>query len=143
MERIKKTNVENTTLYLGPMSKNIVDAIIDYNTNVTNSVGIIASRRQVDFHKGYVNNWSTKSFVKYVKDINPNIIVCRDHGGGGQGSMVDDGTFSLKIDAEYMDVIHIDPFKSSPLEVGVFYTIEMMTQCLDINPNCLFEIYLH
>jgi hypothetical protein len=135
-----KEKIKNTKLYLGPMSKNIVDAIIDYNTNVKNVVGIIASRRQIDFASGYVNHWHTRDFAKYIKEKNPNIIVCRDHGGIHQGRMADDGTRSLEEDARYMDIIHIDPFKKLSLDDSITYTSEIIKACNNINENCLFEV---
>ena len=53
---------------------------------------MIASRRQIDgkeFGGGYVNNWDTKSFSKYVKkrDKKRKIILCRDHGGPWQNNL--------------------------------------------------------
>jgi hypothetical protein len=140
MERIKKENIIRTKLYIGPMSKNIVDAIINYNTNIKNSVGIIASRRQIDYFGGYVNNWTTHSFVEYVKSQNPNIIVCRDHGGIDQGIDWDDGVASFLVDAKYMDVIHIDPFKKIDIIDPIEYTITIIKKCMEINENCYFEI---
>ena len=54
-------------IYVAPMSLAIVDSIIDYNNNNQNKIGLIASRRQIDYDGGYVNNWNTQSFTKYVK----------------------------------------------------------------------------
>ena len=50
---------------------------------------LIASRRQIDseeFGCGYVNNWSTKEYSKYVieKDKKGKILLARDHGGPWQ-----------------------------------------------------------
>jgi len=73
------------SFFLGPMSKNIVDTIIDYSLkHPWQKIVFIPSRRQVDFTGGYVNEWSTKTFVEYVKQRNPLILVERDHGGPGQ-----------------------------------------------------------
>lgn len=137
---MEKKDLQNIKLYLGPMSKNIVDGIIDYNTNVSNSVGIIASRRQIDYYGGYVNNWKTSEFESYVKKQNKNIVICRDHGGINQGSFEDDGMNSFLVDALYMNIIHVDPFKSLSLLDSVYYTIDVMLRCLELNPKCLFEI---
>ena len=141
MERTKKENIKNTRLYLGPMSKNIVDAIIDYNTNVRNVVGIVASRRQIDYSGGYVNNWKTYSFIEYIKSKNPDIIVCRDHGGIGQGRALDNGLDSFYQDAsQNMDIIHIDPFKQFSLDESIIYTCRIINTCSYMNENCLFEV---
>jgi hypothetical protein len=137
---MERDQIKNTRLYLGPMTKNIVDAIIDYNTNVKNCVGIIASRRQIDYYGGYVNNWTTQNFVKYVQSKNVNIIVCRDHGGPHQGSFDDDGGASFLVDSVYMNIIHIDPFKAFNYGASINYTVKTIEKCSKINDNCLFEI---
>ena len=46
--------------YIGPMSKNVVDCVIKHGQQ--HSVGLIPSRRQIDYCGGYVNNWDTESF---------------------------------------------------------------------------------
>jgi hypothetical protein len=138
MERIEKTDIARRKLYLGPMSKNIVDAIINYNTNVQNIVGITTSRRQIDYSDGYVNNWKTATFNSYVK--NKNILICRDHAGPLQGKFVDDGIDSLLVDAEHWNIIHIDPFKFCNLHQSIDYTIRAMEECTKINSNIFFEV---
>ena len=70
--------------FIGPMSKNIVDSIIEFDGNF----GFIPSRRQVDYNGGYVNNWSTGEFTKYVDGRVP---IERAHAGAGQGYIDDDG----------------------------------------------------
>ena len=90
--------------YIGPMSKNTVDAVIEFDGNF----GFIPSRRQVDYNGGYVNDWSTGEFAKYV---NGRIPIQRDHGGIGQGYRMDDGMKSFMHDSQHFDIIHIDPWK--------------------------------
>ena len=59
-----------TLLGVGPMSLNCVNAA----TNIANKYNVplilISSRRQIDdqhFGGGYVNNWNTEQYVKYIK----------------------------------------------------------------------------
>ena len=52
--------------FIGPMSKNIVDAILQFEEETEESIGFIPSRRQVELDGGYVNNWTTEQFRKYV-----------------------------------------------------------------------------
>jgi hypothetical protein len=52
--------------FIGPMSKNVVDTIIDFCKSTNNNIGLIPSRRQVEFNGGYVNNWTTSEFSKYA-----------------------------------------------------------------------------
>ena len=63
-------NNNSTLLGIGPMSVNCVDVSIDIADEYNIPLMLIASRRQVDtkfFGGGYVNNWSTEEFSKYVK----------------------------------------------------------------------------
>ena len=60
---------ECTLLGVGPMSKNCVDAAIELANDFDVPLMIIASRRQIEASElggGYVNNWSTDVYSKYV-----------------------------------------------------------------------------
>lgn len=121
------------------MSKNIVDCVIKHGQK--HSIGLIPSRRQVDFIGGYVNGWNTKKFSSYVKQKNTSILLCRDHGGEEQGQISDDGKESFEIDAQYLDLIHIDPFRVS----GTIYqaaekTADTIQRLFEINPNVMYEV---
>ena len=134
-------NLENYTLCLGPMSKNIVDSIIEYSNKQQKHLILIPSRRQIEFNGGYSNNWTTKDFCDYVRNKSKYILLERDHGGPGQGLKDDDGLESLKIDCENFDIIHIDPWKKySNYQEGLEKTIECINYCYKLNPNILFEI---
>ena len=123
--------------YIGPMSKNVVDAIIEFSNETGNKIGLIPSRRQVEWDGGYVNNWTTKEFSKYSN----NLTLKRDHSGPGQGYIDDNGYKSLKHDCSYLDMIHIDPWKKYPkYEDGLQWTIEMIEFCYNLNPNIEFEV---
>ena len=123
--------------YIGPMSKNIVDAINEFCNDTNNKIGLIPSRRQVEFDGGYVNNWTTKEFSKYSK----NLFLKRDHSGPGQGYKDDNGYESLKHDCDYLNMIHIDPWKKYPkYEEGLKWTIDMIKFCWESNSTIEFEI---
>ena len=120
--------------FIGPMSKNIVDSIIEFDGNF----GFIPSRRQVDYNGGYVNNWSTGEFTKYVDGRVP---IERDHAGTGQGYIDDDGYESLKDDCRYVDIIHIDPWKKySGYYEGFKHCISNIEFCYYTNRNIKFEV---
>jgi hypothetical protein len=127
--------------FIGPMSKNIVDTIIDFCDNTGNTIGLIPSRRQVEWSSGYVNEWTTKEFSEYVKSKTDKILLVRDHSGPGQGQIDDDGYESLKEDCKYLDVIHIDPWKKYPaFNLGLAETIKMIEYCYDLNPKLKYEV---
>ena len=127
--------------FLGPMTKNVVDCCIDYANKFNLPLTFIPSRRQIEYNGGYVNNWTTKQFVEYVKSKTNKIQIERDHGGAGQGFIDDDGMLSLTEDCKYMDIIHIDPWKKyKNYEEGLNETIKELTHCYNLNPNLYFEI---
>ena len=66
----------------GPMSKEIIDLLIEYSATFSFPIMIIASRNQVDYDSGYV--CTTAQLAKQVKshpDYNKDILICRDHCG--------------------------------------------------------------
>ena len=120
--------------FIGPMSKNVVDAIIEFNGNI----GFIPSRRQVDYQGGYVNNWTTGEFATYV---NGRVLIERDHGGIGQGYKYDNGMDSYLHDSKYFDIIHIDPWKHyKDFDEGLTETITNINYIYLNNPNIKFEV---
>ena len=104
-----KDYLKNIKFYIGPMSKNIVDSIIDFSYNEKYPIGIIPSRRQIDYNCGYVNNWTTNEFFNYISKYNKYLILERDHGGIGQGEIYDNGILSYYEDSKNFNIIHVDP----------------------------------
>jgi tagatose-1,6-bisphosphate aldolase non-catalytic subunit AgaZ/GatZ len=115
-----------TLLGVGPMSVNCVDATIELSNKYEVPILLIASRRQVDseeFGGGYVNNWTTEEFARYVidRDKKGKIILARDHGGPWQNTKEKDGNLSLRRAMESckasfradlkagFQILHIDP----------------------------------
>ena len=124
--------------YIGPMSKNVVDAVIEFTEETENKIGFIPSRRQVEYNGGYVNNWTTEEFSDYV---NGRVPIERDHGGAGQGYKDDDGYKSFRYDCENFDIIHIDPWKAYPnFDDGLKETLATINYIHNMNPNTLFEV---
>tara|TARA_R110000744_G_scaffold85433_1_gene167001 strand:+ start:392 stop:1348 length:957 start_codon:yes stop_codon:yes gene_type:complete len=124
--------------YIGPMSKNVVDAVIEFTEETNNKIGFIPSRRQVEYNGGYVNNWTTEEFSDYVDGRVP---IERDHGGAGQGYKDDDGYKSFRYDCENFDIIHIDPWKAYPnFDDGLKETLATINYIHNMNPNTLFEV---
>lgn len=125
-------------LYIGPMSKNVVDAVLEFNENNNLKAGFIPSRRQIENTGGYVNNWTTPAFSEYVDS---KAIIQRDHGGPLQGLHEDDGLQSFETDATSCDIVHIDPWKKYPaMEDGIQYTISTIKHLHAINSDLLYEV---
>jgi tagatose-1,6-bisphosphate aldolase non-catalytic subunit AgaZ/GatZ len=115
-----------TLLGVGPMSLNCVDAAIELANEHEVPILLIASRRQIDseeFDGGYVNNWTTDEFARYVIDADKKgkVILARDHGGPWQNTKEKDANLSLRRAMESakssyredlkagFQVLHIDP----------------------------------
>ena len=131
------TNNNYPKFYIGPMSLNVVDSILEYTQETGNQIGLIPSRRQVEWNGGYVNNWTTEIFSKYANKL----VLKRDHAGPGQGYKDDDGFKSLEYDCKYLNMIHIDPWKKySSYEEGLTWTLKMIKFCYNENPNIEFEV---
>jgi len=125
-------------IYIGPMTKNVVDSVIEFCEDNNKTIGFIPSRRQVDYNGGYVNNWTTEQFSNYVCGALP---IERDHGGISQGQCFDDGRKSLEVDAKYLDIVHIDPWKYHTKYISGFVdTLKCIEHVYSINPNVKFEI---
>jgi hypothetical protein len=117
------------------MSKNIVDSVIEMDAHI---LGLLPSLRQIDYNGGYVNNWNTETFYGYVKEKS-NITIQRDHGGIKQG--YNDEYESFKHDAEYTDLIHIDPWKFySNFKNGIEETIKNINFIYNVNSKIKYEV---
>lgn len=132
---------ENIKYFIGPMSENVVNSVIEFTTEQNVEIGFIPSRRQIDYNGGYVNGWTTKEFSEYVRKRNSKVLLCRDHGGENQGQVIDDGTKSFSADCQYLDLIHIDPFKiSQNIHQSAEKTKSIIQQLWKLNPNVFYEV---
>lgn len=126
---------------IGVVSKNTVDACIDYVNLHNQGLILIPTRRQVDYFGGYVNNWTTGTLADYIRSKTSNIILERDHGGPGQGQEIDDGRASLEHDCRFCDLIHIDPWKVvRNFRRGCVLTKRLIQFCYDKNSHIKFEV---
>jgi len=129
-------------IFIGPMSKNVVDAVIAVSNEENLSIGLIPSRRQIEYSGGYVNNWTTQQFAEYVRSRAPRVVLQRDHGGAQQGDISDDGRESFLHDAfSSFDLIHVDPWKKfKTVPEAAKNTIEMIEYISSYNPSCRYEV---
>ena len=65
--------------FIGPMSKNVVDSIQLFQQNTSKKIGLIPSRRQVDYAGGYANHWTTVQLASDASEIT----IMSDHGVPG------------------------------------------------------------
>jgi hypothetical protein len=127
--------------FIGPMSENVVDSVIQFSKDTNSKVGLIPSRRQIDYSGGYVNNWKTEQFYEYVRKSNPEILLCRDHGGENQGQIIDDGMESFSVDCKYLDLIHVDPFRiSESIDQAAIKTKNIIQKLWNLNSKVHYEV---
>jgi len=88
----------NSKLGISPVSMNVIDSVVEYSTKYQVQLMLIASRNQIDTKGGYVG-LTSKEFTNYAKA--PNIILCRDHSGASEKSLMSD------LNAGF-DLIHVD-----------------------------------
>jgi len=133
-------NYNKCKLYVGCVSRNTVDATIEFANENDVLLGLIPSRRQVDFDGGYIG-FTTKELREYIDERTGNVILERDHGGPMQGKCIDNGLESLLEDSKYCDLIHIDPWKfNKSFEVGLLLSKELMDQCIASGFGGYFEL---
>ena len=124
--------------FVGPMSKNVVDAVMEFMATTGNNIGFIPSRRQIEHDGGYANNWTTMQLRKHVGE---ETFIVRDHAGPGQGRTGDNGYDSLEQDCKYLNMIHIDPWKKySKYEDGLRTTVDMINFCYNKNSEIEYEV---
>lgn len=103
-------------LGVGPMSSEIVESVFRYSHRHGKPLMLIASKNQIDYKGGYVNNWTTKEYARYIAEMkkaypNAAVYACRDHCGPGFNGEHDLNDVYKTIDAdlnEGFDLIHID-----------------------------------
>lgn len=138
-----------SNLGVGPMSPEIIEAIFRVSNYQRRELMVIASKNQIDYKGGYVNNWSTSEFMKFInkmKEKYPNneVKICRDHCGPGFNGIFDleDTYNTIKTDIENgFDLIHIDfcHFKGTKEEM-LEESKKAIEYCLKLNPNISLEI---
>ena len=127
-------------LYVGAMSKTIIEIVCSYSQERGTPLGLVASRRQIDGHKaGYVG-WDIIDLRRYLRD-KPGITLERDHGGPCQSDDNDDGYQAMAIDSQFVDIIHVDVWKTyKEVDQAVKATADYIRYCLDLNEFCKFEV---
>jgi protein-tyrosine-phosphatase len=139
----------NSNLGIGPMSTEIIEAIFRVSNYHRKELMIIASKNQIDYSGGYVNNWMTKEFMDFIKIMkqkypNSNVKICRDHCGPGFNGNYDleDTYKTIKSDIELgFDLIHIDfcHFKGNKEEM-LQESKKAIEYCLKLNPLVSLEL---
>jgi hypothetical protein len=97
-DRLKSqiTGTRTTFLGVGPMSKTVTRVAVELANFYRFPISLIPSRRQVDADSlggGYVENWSTQNFARFVRSLDKGgfVLLSRDHSGPWQSNALKDG----------------------------------------------------
>ncbi|HYO56180.1 hypothetical protein [Archangium sp.] len=110
---------------------------------------LISSKSQIDHAGGYVNNWSTKDYMRFVDQMKgrypkSKVKICRDHCGPGFNGIHDleDCYSTIRADIECgFDLIHIDfCHYKGPREEMWEQSRKAIELCLALNPDISLEI---
>ncbi len=101
-------------LGVGPMSRQIIEAVFSYAQERGVPLMLIASKNQVDYERGYV--FHTGEYREYLDGMRAKypaakVYVCRDHCGPGHNSIFDLADTYRTIEADLegsFDLIHVD-----------------------------------
>jgi len=139
----------SSNLGFGPMSREITEAIFSSSQQRGKQLMIIASKNQVDYNGGYVDGWTTKEFINFVKKMKQqypgaDVLICRDHCGPGFNGINDleDTYATIKEDILCgFDLIHIDfcNFLGTQ-EEKLLESKKAIEYCLKLNPQIKLEI---
>jgi hypothetical protein len=139
----------NSNLAIGPLSSEIIEAIFRYSHYFRKELMIIASKNQIDYNGGYVNNWTTEEFMNFIREMrakypNAEVKICRDHCGPGFNGIyyLEDSYKTIETDIKNgFDLIHIDfcNFKGSK-EKQFEESKRAIEYCYKLNPRIIIEV---
>ncbi len=133
----------------GPLSPEIVEAVFKYSHQNHYPFMLIASKNQIDYNGGYVNNWNTNSYMNFVKEmrakyLDSDVLICRDHCGPGFNGNSDLGDTFATITEDIkrgFDLIHIDfCHYQGPRSVALEKASEAIKYAKRFNSRIRFEI---
>jgi hypothetical protein len=133
----------------GPLSEEIVEAVYRYSHHTHRSLMLIASKNQIDYSSGYVNNWTTSTYMSYIKEMrnkyaDSDVLICRDHCGPGfaASTALDDTFKTIAEDIRRgFDLIHIDfCHYPGPRQGSLDKAAEAIKYAKRLNPSIRFEI---
>lgn len=144
-----KTKKLTSDLGIGPMSSEAIEAVFRYSNFHRKQLMLISSKNQIDCDGGYVNNWTTKEYMKYIgklKEAYPqaDVLICRDHCGPGFNGNhnLKDVYKTIEDDIKNgFDLIHIDfcHFKGT-YKQQLEASKKAIQHLLSLKPDILLEV---
>jgi len=136
-------------LGVGPLSEEIIEAAFRFSFENKTSLMLIASKNQIDWDGGYVNNWNTEEYIKFVGSMrqkypDAKTYICRDHCGPGFNGNFDleDVYHTIEDDVKHnFDLIHVDfcHYKGRYKQI-LSESRRIIEYIIKLNPQILIEI---
>lgn len=136
-------------LAIGPMSTEIIEAVFRYSNYMRVPLMLIASKNQIDHSGGYVNKWTTKEYMDFIRSMKAmypqsQVLICRDHCGPGFNGNHNLEDVYKTIDSDIdngFDLIHIDfCHLKGEREYILGESKKAIEHCLRRNPKIMLEI---
>lgn len=137
-------------LALGPMSTEVIEAVYRYSEENETQLMLIASKAQIDWDGGYVNNWTTNQYVEHINQLSKgyakaDVLLCRDHCGPGfkNTQNVLDHYITVDTDLEAgFDLIHVDfcHWNGGEHQAKLEQTCRLIQHIQDNDTDMMFEI---
>lgn len=135
---------------LGSMSTEIIEAVYQYSNKHSVELMLIASKNQIDYGGGYVNDWDTREYTNHLQILQTayeksQVLICRDHCGTGFTDKkthysIEDPKQTIKTDIEYgFDLLHIDLCRYHNHDI-IASTHELIEYARNLNPSIQIEI---
>lgn len=139
----------SSKLGFGPMSPEAVEAVFSQSQDSGRQLMLIASKNQIDHSGGYVNGWTTATYMDFInqmRDAYPqaDVKICRDHCGpgfNGNRELADTYVTIEEDIAKGFDLIHIDFCHiNGTKEEIVRESRKAIEYARGLNPRILLEI---
>ena len=135
-------------LCIGPMSPEIIRAVFRFSQVTGEPLMLIASKNQIDWNGGYVNNWTTKEYMDFVRKQREdfpqaNVLISRDHCGPGfRTGTLEDVYTTIETDIDNgFDMMHVDFCHSEEIgQAKLDATQKAVDYTRNLKPDVLIEV---
>ncbi len=138
-------------LAIGPLSSEIIEAVYRYSDRHGDELMLIASKNQIDFDGGYVNNWTTADYARFLFSMRQQyprsrVLICRDHCGpgfrDGKKETLDDSFRTVEEDVKCgFHLLHLDLCRyEADQNTKIDEIKKLMQYALEMNPKVMFEV---
>ena len=72
---MEKEHKIDSTLGIGPMSSEVIEAVFRYSNYYRKPLMLIASKNQIDWRGGYVNGWKTENYKSFIDQMRQQLFI--------------------------------------------------------------------